>query len=695
MPNEKKYLDYEGLQHLWSKISMEDYPNNDTLIAVINAIDENKADKEYVDEKIPVNVSELENDAGYITADEVPESFSGSWNDLEDKPFGEFYNLTIISESVQTEGFVTGPKQGYEHPNLTDNVFSTALIIGDTYIVTFNGVEYEGVAQKGPRSQYYHDAYLFANSSATESTPVTIYTAYVQGSPILYFSTTTTSEACPLIIKHREKNTKILDSKFIAEDIARVSEISKIISEGSTENQILATDEKGNLNWEDKAFCEVIQKMEYGGEITKTSIYGSGQPVNGTINPNGGINYIVNFDEERIFAQTVEKGTGADAIIYLGNLSLCNAGEDNGLPFCVKKRRTDSSAYCYVKGASAPMHTIEAFPYTLAVKTLDEKYIPDTIARVEDITQFEIIEVDGSNYTNNYYNIVKQAYDSGKTILIKFKNSSNQKEYLTPYVHVTDENFYFYFLKDDLTITTASYQKSGSGVRADTNLENSLKKLKNWNPEKTGSEDNYPSVKAMEDYVNENIPVNVSELENDAGYITSYTETDPTVPAWAKEPTKPTYTASEVGADPSGTASSAVSTHNTSTSAHNDIRDLISGLTTRLNALADSDDTTLDQMSEIVAYIKSNKTLIENVTTNKVNVSDIIDNLTTNVSTKPLSAAQGVELKALIDAIVVPTNVSAFTNDAGYLTEHQDLSNYATKEYLQQYVEESILGGEW
>ena len=53
-------------------------------------------------------------------------------------------------------------------------------------------------------------------------------------------------------------------------------------------------------------------------------------------------------------------------------------------------------------------------------------------------------------------------------------------------------------------------------------------------------------------------------------YIT--TETDPTVPAWAKAATKPTYTASEVGADASGTASSAVSAHNTNTSAHGDIR---------------------------------------------------------------------------------------------------------------------------
>lgn len=43
------------------------------------------------------------------------------------------------------------------------------------------------------------------------------------------------------------------------------------------------------------------------------------------------------------------------------------------------------------------------------------------------------------------------------------------------------------------------------------------------------------------------LPTKVSELTNDSGYLTSYTETDPTVPAWAKAATKPTYTKSEVG----------------------------------------------------------------------------------------------------------------------------------------------------
>ena len=198
-------------------------------------------------------------------------------------------------------------------------------------------------------------------------------------------------------------------------------------------------------------------------------------------------------------------------------------------------------------------------------------------------------------------------------------------------------------------------------------------------------------------------------------YMTAhpFTETDPTVPDWAKQSQKPTYTASEVGAlpigtkipsktsdlqndsgfltehqdlsgyatkgeipktasdvgaDASGTAESKVSVHNTATDSHNDIRELISGLTQRLNALADSDDTTLDQMSEVVAYIKSNKNLIDAITNSKVSVSDIINNLTTNLSNKPLSAAMGVELKKLIDAIKVPVNLSELAGDTTHRT---------------------------
>ena len=59
------------------------------------------------------------------------------------------------------------------------------------------------------------------------------------------------------------------------------------------------------------------------------------------------------------------------------------------------------------------------------------------------------------------------------------------------------------------------------------------------------------SVNGQTGAVTINVPTKTSDLTNDSGYI--ITESDPTVPSWAKASTKPTYTASEVGALPSDT----------------------------------------------------------------------------------------------------------------------------------------------
>ena len=183
-------------------------------------------------------------------------------------------------------------------------------------------------------------------------------------------------------------------------------------------------------------------------------------------------------------------------------------------------------------------------------------------------------------------------------------------------------------------------------------------------------------------------------------------ETDPTVPSWAKQPNKPSYSksevglgnvdnvrqysknnpppypvtsvagktgavtlkASDVGADASGTASKAVSEHNVSSTAHNDLRVALKDLADRLSAALNSDDTTLDDLKEVVAYIKSNRSLIDEIAARKVNVADIVDNLETSVTDKPLSAAQGVALKGLIDGMETT---------------------------VRKIIEETILGGEW
>ena len=171
--------------------------------------------------------------------------------------------------------------------------------------------------------------------------------------------------------------------------------------------------------------------------------------------------------------------------------------------------------------------------------------------------------------------------------------------------------------------------------------------------------------------------------------------------------------AEDVGADPAGTAKSftdtlrsetesklaeydkstvvtnKISAHNTETAAHNDIRLQLQALAERLNALANSDDTTLDDFREVVAYIKNNKTLIDGITSSKVNVTDIINDLVTNDSKVPLSAAQGVALKALIDELTVVVD--------GKMTEAQvtqaianALANYPTTTAMQNAISAAL-----
>lgn len=91
--------------------------------------------------------------------------------------------------------------------------------------------------------------------------------------------------------------------------------------------------------------------------------------------------------------------------------------------------------------------------------------------------------------------------------------------------------------------------------------------------------------------------------------------------------------------------------HDKNSLSHGDIREIVSSLTDQIHALLNSDDTTLDQITELVSYIQENSSIIEGITTAKVNVSDIVDNLITNDSNKPLSATQGVILKSLIDSV--------------------------------------------
>ena len=128
------------------------------------------------------------------------------------------------------------------------------------------------------------------------------------------------------------------------------------------------------------------------------------------------------------------------------------------------------------------------------------------------------------------------------------------------------------------------------------------------------------------------VPTKTSDLTNDSGFLTSFTETDPTVPSWAKASTKPSYTASEVGA---------------ATSSH-----------THGNITNGGDITT----NAVIA--SGDKIVIKDESANKITNSSISFGSSTTQYLANNGTWQNVP--------TIPTNISAFTNDSGFLTSYTE-----------------------
>ena len=170
------------------------------------------------------------------------------------------------------------------------------------------------------------------------------------------------------------------------------------------------------------------------------------------------------------------------------------------------------------------------------------------------------------------------------------------------------------------------------------------------------------------------VPTNVSAFTNDAGYITGYTETDPTVPAWAKEANKPTYNYSEIVNTPT------IPTVPTNVSAFTNDAGYLTGYTETdptVPAWAKEANKPTYNYSEIV-----NTPTIPTVPTNVsafTNDAGYLTNYTETDPTVPAWAKEANKPTYNYSEIVntptiptVPTNVSAFTNDAGYITGYTE-----------------------
>lgn len=119
-----------------------------------------------------------------------------------------------------------------------------------------------------------------------------------------------------------------------------------------------------------------------------------------------------------------------------------------------------------------------------------------------------------------------------------------------------------------------------------------------------------------------NVSVNDNSHKHTVSNITDFPSSMPAsdVYAWAKASTKPTYTASEVGADPTGSASSALSSAKSYTD-------------TKLAELVGSASETMDTLEELADAIANNKSVIDAINTSITTKADASD-LTSHLNNK-------------------------------------------------------------
>ena len=153
-----------------------------------------------------------------------------------------------------------------------------------------------------------------------------------------------------------------------------------------------------------------------------------------------------------------------------------------------------------------------------------------------------------------------------------------------------------------------------------------------------------------------------------------------------------------------------IDAHNTSDEAHEDIRELIDGIIgedgtlTQLEKVVDDfltgaadNDTTLDTLKEIVAYIELNRETIDRIIgvngaagllDDKIDKTSIVTNLTTNDSSKVLAASMGEVITEAIKQAVTDkvTNNSLSTTLSEYLKK-SELGDIIRPEDLKNYID--------
>lgn len=191
------------------------------------------------------------------------------------------------------------------------------------------------------------------------------------------------------------------------------------------------------------------------------------------------------------------------------------------------------------------------------------------------------------------------------------------------------------------------------------------------------------------------IPTRVSQLENDSGYLTAipddlvteselqskgylteFIESDPTVPAWAKQPTKPTYTLEELGAEAAGAAAAAILEANRYTDQQLGV--IMDGADPSYNTFKELSDAILKQNTTI-GSISTDISGIKNTLNSKADKSELFSKDYNDLTNTPeIPSIEGLATQTWVEQQIqaIPeVDLSAYA----LRTDIPDVSKYVEK----------------
>lgn len=212
--------------------------------------------------------------------------------------------------------------------------------------------------------------------------------------------------------------------------------------------------------------------------------------------------------------------------------------------------------------------------------------------------------------------------------------------------------------------------------------------------EKKANKTDIPDISGKADKTE--IPTRVSQLENDSGYLnslpenlvteqeledkgylTEFTETDPTVPSWAKQPTKPTYTLEELGAESAGAAADALLNAKEYTDGRFNI--ILEGADPSYNTFKELSDAILAQNTTI-GGINTEIGSVKNTLNSKADKSELFSkDYNDLINTPVIPSIEGLATETWVQqqiAAIPGVDLSGYA----LKTEIPDVSTFVTKE---------------